>query len=296
MRRTTLLSSLALAATTLALAGPATAMPDHGEHGPAAKAGLTCYAGVVGAESDKHVRYDSIKNGKVTGSVRSKARLGFPVTAWGFFDLTSTKSGGAVLRLDAVAKNGVPRQVSITQDKKGKIIALGSTAFDQKSFEPDLFTEGDGYYAYTIDNGVLKQWVTTRLRNGKLKYTHPVKIGNGYDAVTALQATYIYKDKGVVKEIAYATTSEGALLQLDIPQKKPQKTKTKVLADTGYAGVTELVSSFCNEDREHIWLAAIDPAADTATWTTVKDVLGKPTATLQGEITGSKGWDLTAAF
>jgi hypothetical protein len=288
--------ALALAASTLLVAGPVTAMSAHSDHGRAAKAKLTCFAGVVGADPKGRVRYDTIKNGKVTDSVRSKAKLGFPVTAWGYFDVTGTKSGGSVLRLDAVAKNGVPRQISITQDKKGKITALGSTAFDQKSFKPDLFAEGDGFYAYTIDNGVLKQWVTTRLRNGKLKYTKPVKIDNGYDAVTSLQMTYIYKDKGVDKEVAYATTSDGALLQLEIPQKKPQKTKSKVLADTGYAGVTELVSSFCNEDFTYIWLAAIDPVADVATWTTIKDVVGKPKATLQGEITGGKGWDLTATF
>lgn len=295
MRRSTVLTTLALAASSLVLAAPASAMPVEG-HGSADKAKLTCYAGLVGAEADRHVRYDAIKNGKVTDSFRSKGRLGFPVTAWGYFDATETKSGGRILRLDAIAKNGVPRQVTITQEKSGRITGLRATAFGQSGFKPDLFSEGYGFYAYTIDKGVLKQWSLTRLRSGKLKYTNPVKIGAGYDEVTSLQVTNTFKVKGVLKEVAFATTADGALIELQIPQKKPQKTKVRTLADTGYAGTTELVWSICNNDLEHIWLAAIDPSADLATWTTIKDVVGKPEATLQGEITGGKGWDLTATF
>ena len=41
---------------------------------------------------------------------------------------------------------------------------------------------------------------------------------------------------------------------------------------------------------------AVDPVADLATWTTIKNVVGKPKATLQGSIKGGKGWDLTAAY
>lgn len=287
--------ALALAAATLTVAGPASAMPVDGPP-HASKGKLTCFAGVVGAEADGRVRYDSIKNGKVTDSVRSKGKVGFPVTAWGYYDSKVTKAGGRVLQLDAIAKNGVPRQVTITQAKSGKVTAIRSTAFRQSNFEPDLFTEGYGFYAYTMDRGVLKQWTLTRLRSGGLKYTTPVKIGSGYADVTSLQVTNIFEVKGVLKEVAFATTADGALLELQIPQKKPRKTKVKQLADTGYAGVTEMVWSICNNDGQHIYLAAIDPVADVATWTTVKNVLGRPKATLHGEITGGRGWDLTAAY
>ena len=54
--------------------------------------------------------------------------------------------------------------------------------------------------------------------------------------------------------------------------------------------------SICNDDRKHIYLVAVDPVADLATWTTIKNVVGKPKATLQGSIKGGKGWDLTAAY
>ena len=126
MRRT-VLTALAITTSTLALVAPAAAMPIDGPPG-AHRAKLACYAGLVGAEADKHVRYDTLKNGKVTDSVRSKAKLGFPVTAWGYFDSKLTKSGGRVLQLDAIAKNGVPRQVTITQEKSGKITGLRSTS------------------------------------------------------------------------------------------------------------------------------------------------------------------------
>jgi hypothetical protein len=302
MRRSLALAALALTASGLAVSAPASAMPAHGPHAAAkassaAKAAKpTCYAGIVGAESNGHIRYDSVKNGKVTDSVRSKVKLGFPVTAWGYYDSTETKAGGRVLRLDATTESGTPRQVSITQAKTGKITSLSSTAFQQKNFTPDLFTEGYGYYAYTVDNGVLKQWTTTRLRSGKLKYASPVKIGSGYDTLTSLMVSNIFRIKGVLKEVAFATTADGGLLELQIPQKKPQKTKVKTLATTGYAGVTELVWSICNDDLTYIWLGAVDPVADVATWTTIKDVTGKPKSTLQGEISGGGSWDLTATY
>ena len=81
-----------------------------------------------------------------------------------------------------------------------------------------------------------------------------------------------------------------------MPLKKPQKEKRRTLLATGYAGVTELSWSICNKDPTYTSLVAIDPVAEVATWTTVKDSVTNPTTTLRGPVTGGNHWDLVAAY
>lgn len=296
MRRSTVLTALAVTATSLVLAAPADAMPADGPTGHDRAAKLTCYAGVAGVDSNRRVVYYSLKNGKVTDITRSKGKLGFPVDAWGFFDADETKGGGRTLTLDAVTPSGTPRQVTITQEKSGRITKLASRALDQDGFEPDLFAEGYGYFAYTLEGSKLFRYSLNKLPSGKIRYGSRTKLAAGYADLTSLQVATIEKVKGVAKEIVYGTTAEGALLQMQVPLKKPGKLKVRRLADTGYAGVTELVWSACDDDYDPFELVAIDPKAGVATWTTIVDPVGKARTTLRGEVTGGKGWDLTASY
>lgn len=295
MRRTSFPAALVLNVAGALLATPVSAMP---VDDPASASGtkVTCHAELIGVTPDRRVRYAHIKNGKLVDQRRSRERLGFSVTAWGYYDQRETRQGGRVLRLSAISGSGHPRQVSVTQARNGRITDLGSTQFFQDGWRvPSQFADGYGPFAYTIRHGVLKRWRTTRLHTGRLSYTDSVRIGTGYDAVTSLTAAKVFEIKGVRKDLAFATTSDGALLRLTGPVKKPTRTTVRQLADTGYAGVTELVWSTCT-DVDHIWLGAIDPVAGQATWTTIKDVTGKPRVTLQGEIRGGDSWDLTAAY
>ena len=53
----------------------------------------------------------------------------------------------------------------------------------------------------------------------------------------------------------------------------------------------------CNDKIDFHSLIAIDGIGETATWTAIKDSLGKkPETVLQGPVTGGKGWDLVAAI
>jgi hypothetical protein len=293
MRRSAVLTTLALAASTLLLAQPASAMrPLDAQPSRDRAAKLSCPTAVFGVDSTGRLTYDEVKNHKVITSTRSKAKLGFDVTAWGFYD--STKR---TIRFDTVTDSGTPRRVSATVTTKGKIALAGSTKYSQSNFEPRLFADNFGYFAYTVDNrGKLARWSLTRYPDGRTKFAQKVGLGSGYDDLTSLQSSAVYEIKGSLREVLYGTTAGGALVQLVVPVKKPLSYKKRTLAVTGYAGVTELSWSYCNDKGDYHSLIAVDGDAGTATWTTIKDAAGKPNATLHGAVAGGKGWDLVAAI
>lgn len=262
---------------------------------PDQRARLKCFTGVVGVDGTGHVRADVIRNDKVTTLRRSGEALPFDVTGWGLYDIRDTRQG-EIIRLDAVAADGTPRRVTL--DVKGKSkVGVGSSPYDQTGFAPRLFADGFGFYAYTVnDSGKLQRWSLTRFRNGDLRFADKVDVGSGYAGLTALQASTFFTHKGVEREYLYATTVDGALQQIAVPVKKPRKEKVRTLKSSGYAGVTELAWSRCNGNDEYTSLVAIDPTANTATWTTVRNSVTKPRAKLRGPVTGGADWNLSAVY
>jgi hypothetical protein len=295
MRRVAGLTTLALAVSTLALAAPASAMPEPDAPGTTDRARLVCITGVVGVDAKRRVRYDTVRNGKVVDATRSNDRLGFRVTGWGLYESVSSDQARQLV-LNSVTTRGIPQQVRITLSRKGRITNLGSRKIRNRSFEPKLFADGYGYYAYVVERGKLLRYSLFRYPDGHFEYGGKLKIDAGFGDLTSLQVTTYTQIKGVTKEVLYATTEAGELLQLQVPVKKPGRLKVRTLATTGYAGVTEMSWTLCNGDRDHIGLVAIDPAAGTATWTTVKDPYGRPRTTFRGEITGGADWNLSAVY
>ena len=293
MRRSTVLPALA-SALLLGLLGASTAdaVPAPSQ---TAKAALECVTSVVGVDSDKQVRVHTVRNDAVISSRRSARALPFRVTAWGLFDSEDTKAG-FIERLDAVTTSGKPRRVTLGFKDGSNRISVKSSRYDQAGFRPRLFADSLGYYAYTVNRaGKLQRWALTRFRNGDLRFAKKVTIGSGYGDLTALQASMWFKHNGSNREYLYATTASGALQQIAVPVKKPTREKRRTLLASGYAGVTELSWSICNEDTTYTSLIAVDPAAEVANWTTVKNSVKNPAATLRGEVTGGR-WDLSAAF
>ncbi|WP_372733515.1 hypothetical protein [Nocardioides sp.] len=287
------MSSLAVIASILTPGSAATAMRPFDATGTQAKAGLNCPAGLVGLGADRRMHYYSINNGRVQRITKSSNRLSYRATAWGFYDSSTTKKK-RVLRLNTVAKNGVPRLVTATFTSNR--ITLSSKNYRQRGFKPDQFADGYTYYAYTIAGSKLLRWTLTRFANGSIRFAKRTTLGSGFGKVTSLQTSSVYKIKGASKEVLYATTADGGLLQIAVPLKNPTRAKVKTLATTGYAGVSEMAWSICNKDDTHHYLIAVDRAAGSATWTTISQATTKPEATLHGKVKRGKKWDLVAAF
>jgi hypothetical protein len=295
MRRT-VLTAVALVASSLVVGQPASAMEPLGPGaGGTSRAKLTCETGVVGVDSTRHVRYATVKNDEVVNLSRSKAKLPSDVTAWGYYDSESA-GGQRVLRLDAVTSKG-PRRIAITfQGKKDRITGLAVSKYGPTRFKAREFADGAGYFGYVVKGDKLVRWSLTRYSDGAIAWARPLTVRTGFKALRSLTATAFYEIKGVQKEVLYGTFEDGSLVQIQVPFKNPGKTKVRTLARSGYEGVREMSMSICNGTWDFHSIVAIDPVANTATWTTIKDITGKAKATLHGPVTGGEDWNLSAAY
>jgi hypothetical protein len=295
MRRSTLLTTLALATSALVLASPSSAVPPLDDVRSTDRAGQPkCTTGLVIATDDGRVRYDIVDRNKVTASRPSQGKFGFKVKAWGFYDDIDGKKTD-VFQLNAITSKG-DRKVSLsfTGNKK---IGLSSTPYSKASgFKPVLFADGYTFYAYIVTKtGQLQRWTLTRYPGGKVRYASKVVLDKGLD-LTSLQTTTVFKLKGAYKEVLYGTTADGALLQFTVPLKKPAGMKTRTIVDSGLEGVQELAWSSCNDDLAYTSLIAVDPDAGVAQWVTVKDSNTKPKGVLQGRVKGGDFEGITALF
>jgi len=292
MRRLATIGTLVLAASAV-LAAPAEAIHEAGP-GAAARGKLACEIGVVGVDSGHHVRSDSFTNGRLVQSRVSSGTLPFDATAFGYFDGSGTAKRNT-LRLNVIAADGVPR--SVVLKRTPRTVKVGKVKkYQQKSFSPRLYADGGTFYAYTLSGSTMKRWALTRFRDGDVRFARPTKVRGGLGDLTSLQAASFTEIRGVESEILYATTQRGQLLQIVVPFAHPNRARVHKLARSGYEGVTELAWSYCNNQRDHHALIAIDPAGNRATWTTIKNAFTRPKAKLRGDVTGVTDWNLSAAF
>jgi hypothetical protein len=295
VRALTPVPALVVAVAVTAMAHPAGAMSV--DRPPASvRAGGTCDSRVLGFDSDHHLRVDFLVADRVVRTLRTSNRLSADVTALGFYDRRG-QGRNANTRLNVVSGDGVPR--TVTLDTKGRSARATKIAkYDQASFAPRLFAQGYTFYAYTVSGSTMRRWTLVRYRDGKVRFVPTGVVGNGFHDVTALQASVFAKVHGEPSELLYATTRSGELWQILVPLNRPGRARVIRLAGSGYKGTTELSWSDCDPHGtgELHSLVAIDPAANRATWTTVRSPLSRPRAVLRGEVTGEADWRLSAAL
>lgn len=259
-----------------------------------ARAGLVCKTSVTGVDSDNRLVEYTVRNDLVIDR-RSSRPLGFRPTNLGYLDADFT-SGGATTRLTATAEDGVPRELRVVKRDDTRTLRVSATAFSQKNYRPRLFTDAYSFYAYTINHvGVLQRWTAVRLRTDRLSYRYPVTLATNLKNTVALTPASLRSRPDA--DILYTTTKFGALRLLTVPHAAPESRSFRTLSRQGYAGVTELSSSYCNgQDRGVV--IGIDPTAGTATWTVVTDVSspGRARSDLKGTIRRQVDWGLHATL
>jgi hypothetical protein len=264
---------------------------------PAApRAGGSCTTRVLGFDADHHLRVDSLVADRVVRTVRTSNRLSADVTALGFYDRRG-RGRDANTRLNVISSDGVPR--TVTLDATGKSARATKIAkYDQGAFAPRLFAQSYTFYAYTVSGSTMRRWTLVRYRSGEVRFVPTGVVGHGFHDVTSLQASVFAKVHGVPSELLYATTRSGELWQVVVPLNHPSGARVITLAESGYKGTSELSWGDCSRQGtgELHSLVAIDPAANRATWTTVRAPLSRPRAVLRGEVTGETDWHLTAAL
>ncbi|MEZ5095315.1 MAG: hypothetical protein R2731_03880 [Nocardioides sp.] len=294
-----LVAAVAVTAVTISVGvGPVTAAPDRRHAGAESRKALSCPLQVLGVTADLHLTARVMDKAVVTGEKQSGSALPFDPTALGYYSAMNI-TDGVRLRLDAVADDGQPRVVTVT-DKVGRS-TLGVTvaAMQQASFRPRLFADSIDYRVYTVSrSGALQRWFLTKEPNGDLHFTDRLKLGTGFDTLTALQVASRQKWGGAWRDVLLATTSTGRLKEIVIPLATPKRLRTYTLAKTGYAGTTGLSLSYCQGKVSFSSVIAVDADAGTATWTTVKGTQHpkKAVTRLRGPAGVGEDWALHAIW
>lgn len=271
------LRTAALALAAIATAGTALTAPPAGartvdDHGTSARAALSCRAQVIGVTAERKLVVRDVTNGQVTGQRVGSSALAFDPTALGIYSGDSTDTT-TVLKVSAVTTDGVPRLVRATWKNSGTSLSQSSQTFAQTGFKPRLFADSFGYQVYTVNGaGTLQRWYTTKLSSGALVFDHKLSLGSGYGQLSTLQIATRLKVNGVVKDFLYATTATGGLKQIVVPINKPANERVTTLKTSGYKGVSGLSTAYCNSDATFSMIVAVNASADSASWTTVRNV------------------------
>ena len=277
------------------LAGVATAADT-----PESAAKKTCRVRVVGVDAEGQIVSRQVVNGAVSAVKSTASALTVDLDALGFYSLQQG-GGKTTLRYVAVAADGVPRLVTVTDTAGSSTLDVATSRLDQAGFSPVLFADASDYRAYTVSaQGVLTQWYLTRHADGTVDFAHRTRLGTGYAGLVSLQYGFRVDASGRAKDLLYATTSAGALRQIAVPIASPRKEKAFTLKATGYQGDTELSVGVCDKDVNHAMIVSVDPGRDVATWTEVRNANrgAAATAVKRGAVTGpgagSADWVLHA--
>ncbi|HYF71408.1 MAG TPA: hypothetical protein VD864_01235 [Nocardioides sp.] len=286
--------SLGLLGLTLALTAPLAP----GAPAAAAAAPLDCTTVITGVDADQHVVGMVTEDGRVTDSERSHDALPFDPTGL-VYRGTEVLRRGYTLILDAAVPGGVVREVRVTDKDRTDGLGLETgPRFRNTRFAPRLFAASFGTTVYTVDGDVLHRWFRKVDADGRLRYGGRSTLPAATRRWTALQYVGTFDVRGVRTEYLVATTDAGALKLVRVPFRQQQRTSVRTLATEGYAGVTELSAGTCDGSPSRVVLTAIDAAAGTATWTTVRDIrrATRDTTRLRGAVTGADTWALHAVF
>lgn len=298
-----LLAATLAAGAILCPAGAAPAVPAGGAARPvssraAEAAALSCPMQLVGVTGDQHLVMRTMTNATVTAEKSSAAALSVDPLALGFYSWSDV-DGVVRLRLDATFADGIPRLVKVVDKPAETTVKVTTTDMAQTSFRPRLFADSIDYRVYTVSrSGTLQRWLLTREPNGDLHFTDRLRLGSGYDNLTALQVASRLKWGGRWRDVLMATTDTGRLKEIVIPLARPTRLRSYTLATSGYAGTTGISTSFCQNKETFASLITVDAMANTATWTTVKAIHHprEAVARLRGPAGVGSDWVLHAVW
>ncbi len=250
---------------------------------------LVCRTEVVGLTATARLRSIYVVNGRVKRTLATANPLPFDSTGLAFKSYTST--GNGILGVLALHPSGTPRVIGVKYPASGPTLTTTLRPWEHSGFAPELFT-GLGNLYYAVDDfGKL-----TKLTDATAQ---PKPMGGNFIEFATLQYAMTYRQDGYTWDVLYGTTHTGALKRVDVPVSRFSTIPSfTTLRSSGYDGVTELAVGRCNNDPFHHVVIAINPAAKSASWTTV---VSNPQATprsttRRGPIQVGYNWALHGVF
>ncbi len=285
-RLTALLGAAALATSALvATAGAPTANA----------ATLSCSTLVQAVTAENRILYRYVDNDVVTKDKTSKVLSG---TIDALLSGYGEDVSGGYRTVNTVYAYGTrPRLLRITNlDSSNTLSVTGLKTTYTNNFNAKLVANSGSYYVYGVSptTGNLVQWTRYQDQPGTLTYGSPKVVATNMTGLKTLTYAWTFKVDGAYRDFLIATTKSGALKQFQIPLLKPAYEKQVTLATTGFADVTGVSTSWCNENPRYLTFLAIN-GTQARWWTLGSQTAPSPAGLVdRGLITGDHDWNLHA--
>jgi hypothetical protein len=292
LRRTLLAVSLAGALTTVV---PATAAD------VSARSGLRCEGLVVGFDSAQRLVMRTFENRAVLRSRRADTAVPFTPSSMSFVygeHVDETTHRNTMATLTAEGRPRVVRNLSYTDSDS--IVVTTEKMLNPAGFNGRLLADSWTNKDFIVDRaGNLKRWQMYRdTETGRLFWDDPILLSRDMARLKTLTFHSRYTIGGVKKDVLWATTKAGALLQLQIPVGRPKALRVTTVKRSGFKKVTALSSGWCNNRPFIASLVVIEPGENRARWITVRDQ-ARPKASNfvdHGRVARDLNWRLHATF
>jgi len=281
--------SLLAAATLAASALVATA------GAPVANAVLSCDTLVSSVNAENRILYRYVENDTVVKEKTSKVISGSMDALLGSYG-GEIEGGYQVVNI-AYRYGTKPRYLRITNLDDSP--TLGVTALSSTYthvFNANLVANSGSYYVYGVSpsTGNLVRWTRVLDQPGKYMYVNPTVVARYMSGLKTLTYAWTFKVDGVYRDFLVATTKSGALKQIQVPHVKPAAEKQVTLATSGFADVTGVSPSFCNDNPRHLSLLTVN--GTQGHWYTLPSQTAPTLYPLvdRGLIAGEHDWNLHA--
>lgn len=317
--RRVLVAASAAALTSLALLNvPATAAPDRttgaadssADSGADARAAVTCNTGIWGVTSGNRLLRRSTHNSSLSRpDVIAAGTLPSRATSLIFKD--SGRDGNAegdrwwqeMVTLNA---DGTPRLLTAEGTIGGETITWKSKPLLNRGFRHRVLSKGGGFNYFAVDGaGNLRRWVLFRNNRGQLYFGSSRVVRKGMGGLKTLTYATSIRDAGQTTSILFGTTRSGALLQIRVGDRAPQRTDDQVgkvrvvtLRKRGFAAYNAVSPTYCNNSPYFPGLTYIDSNADLARLYTLKGIAAANPANLvnRGRVGRNVHWRIRAAL
>jgi hypothetical protein len=143
------------------------------------------------------------------------------------------------------------------------------------------WAQGGRFWSYAITpNGTLTRFARLGDNQGHYWIGNPKTVKTGMGKIKSMSFMYTGIFGSTKKDIVYATTSGGALLQLQIPWNTPGKPKITTLKSRGFAATTSLSLSYCDQAGRYASIIAVERDNNQARWWTLAGQLSPNPANL----------------
>lgn len=262
----------------------------------ASAAGVECYTGVYGVLPSGKILAREVSNRAVVSDLTSSNALSVKPTAMSFYNWEDVEGGRGAL-FDVYVPGTRPRRMQTLLPTDATEFSFKQVSRQARTFSSKLAAQSGSYYVYGVDrSGRLMQWTRYQSRSGALYLANAKLVARGMGGLKTLVLNSAQRKDGVKFDLLYGTTRKGALMQFQVPWLKPGNSKVTTIRRTGFAKVTGLSTSVCNQDVTHGSILAVNRKANTAQWFTLRNQLRPSGERLvnHGRIAKNANWRITA--